>query len=76
MEENRAGEIAGLEKRLKAAEESLAKLSAKEKGTGLGLPVCYDIVRAHKGKLQFKSRPGEGTTFSILLPEAGSSANV
>lgn len=50
--------------------------TTKEKGTGLGLSVCYDIVRAHKGKLQFKSRQREGTTFIILLPEAGSSADV
>jgi signal transduction histidine kinase len=39
------------------------------KGTGLGLPVTEKIVREHGGKLHFRSRPGQGTTFTLLLPE-------
>ena len=39
------------------------------KGTGQGLSMAYDIiVRKHKGKLYFKTTPGEGTTFYIELP--------
>jgi signal transduction histidine kinase len=37
-------------------------------GTGLGLSLCYDIVRAHRGTLQVRSIPGELTEFRILLP--------
>jgi two-component system, NtrC family, sensor kinase len=37
-------------------------------GTGLGLSVCYGIVREHGGWLAAESRPGEGSRFSIHLP--------
>lgn len=37
-------------------------------GTGLGLSLVAHIAQAHGGSVQVKSRPGEGSTFSILLP--------
>lgn len=37
-------------------------------GTGLGLPICQQIVEAHDGVLLFDSAVGEGTTFSVMLP--------
>lgn len=37
-------------------------------GTGLGLSLAYDIVKAHGGELTVESRVGEGTMFFILLP--------
>ena len=37
-------------------------------GTGLGLSIVADIVRSHGGKLEIDSRPGEGATFSVILP--------
>jgi PAS domain S-box-containing protein len=37
-------------------------------GTGLGLSVTYNLVKAHNGDIAFKSLPGQGTTFSITLP--------
>ena len=40
------------------------------KGTGLGLSVSYGIVKEHKGEILVESKPGEGTTFTIILPEA------
>ena len=44
-------------------------------GTGLGLSLVAHIVEAHGGSVQVKSRPGEGSTFSILLPlSAGGAA--
>ena len=38
------------------------------KGTGLGLSLVQHIVRAHGGCVELQSRPGEGSTFTILLP--------
>ena len=36
-------------------------------GTGLGLSLSYDIVKAHGGELKVETKEGEGTTFSIIL---------
>ena len=38
------------------------------KGTGLGLPVTQKIIKEHGGMLTLDSRPGQGTTFTVLLP--------
>ena len=37
-------------------------------GTGLGLSLSYDIVKAHGGELKVETKVGEGTTFIIQLP--------
>ncbi|WP_418884523.1 ATP-binding protein [Cognataquiflexum nitidum] len=37
-------------------------------GTGLGLSLSYDIVKAHGGEIILKSEPGKGTEFLIKLP--------
>ncbi|MBX5436428.1 MAG: PAS domain S-box protein [Alicyclobacillaceae bacterium] len=55
--------------------EQLPKLgepffTTKEKGTGLGLMVCYKIIQDHKGKLTIQSEVDKGTTVQVLLPVA------
>jgi signal transduction histidine kinase len=37
-------------------------------GTGLGLSLSYDIVKAHGGEIKVKSEFGKGTSFFIVLP--------
>lgn len=37
-------------------------------GTGLGLSISYGIVERHHGRLLVDSTPGEGTTFTLVLP--------
>jgi signal transduction histidine kinase len=37
-------------------------------GTGLGLSLSYDIVKAHGGELKVETKEGEGCEFSIQLP--------
>jgi len=39
------------------------------KGTGIGLAVCRRIVERHNGQINAISKPGEGATFSIILPK-------
>ncbi|MCK5551589.1 MAG: PAS domain S-box protein, partial [Deltaproteobacteria bacterium] len=38
------------------------------KGVGLGLSVCYGIIRDHGGDIRVESEEGKGSTFSIILP--------
>ena len=41
-------------------------------GTGLGLSVVYGIVQQHRGSIAVQSKAGQGTSFFIRLPGAGS----
>ncbi len=42
--------------------------SLKERGTGIGLTVCYNIIEKFKGSIEVYSKEGKGTTFRIYLP--------
>ncbi len=37
-------------------------------GTGMGLAIVHGIVKDHQGAVMVQSRPGKGSTFSVLLP--------
>jgi two-component system sensor histidine kinase PilS (NtrC family) len=37
-------------------------------GTGLGLAIVYQIVQAHHGRIEVRSKPGQGSVFEISLP--------
>ncbi|CAI6076463.1 CheR family methyltransferase [Cohnella sp. JJ-181] len=57
-------------------ESKLARLgqpffTTKEKGTGLGLTVCYKIMENHHGSIRFQSEVGRGTTVTVTLPVYG-----
>ena len=45
-------------------------LTDKPKGTGLGLPICKEIVQHHNGKIWAESKFGKGSTFCFTLPIA------
>lgn len=58
-------------------EERLARIgepfyTTKEKGTGLGMMICYRIIEAHQGSIRISSKPGQGTVVQIVLPVAAS----
>jgi signal transduction histidine kinase len=45
--------------------------TTKKHGTGIGLAIVGKIIEAHHGEISVKARAGEGTIFTIRLPEAG-----
>ena len=44
--------------------------TTKTQGTGLGLPICRQLIEQHQGVIEVESQLNQGTTFSILLPAA------
>jgi two-component system cell cycle sensor histidine kinase/response regulator CckA len=39
-----------------------------QKGMGLGLAVCYSVIKKHGGQIEVESQSGEGATFNVYLP--------
>jgi two-component system NtrC family sensor kinase len=48
--------------------EAFFTTKQKVKGVGLGLSVCYGIIKDHGGEIKVESEEGIGTTFTISLP--------
>jgi two-component system NtrC family sensor kinase len=48
--------------------EAFFTTKQKVKGVGLGLSVCYGIIKDHGGEIRVESEVDKGTTFTILLP--------
>ncbi len=40
-----------------------------DRGTGLGLTICKEIIKLHHGEIWIESTPGEGTTIGFTLPK-------
>lgn len=38
------------------------------KGTGIGLALCYKLIREHNGDIEVQSQEGRGTTFTLTIP--------
>ncbi|HTY44981.1 MAG TPA: ATP-binding protein [Patescibacteria group bacterium] len=43
--------------------------TTKEKGTGLGLPICKEIVTKFGGTIEVQNNKDQGTTFTIVIPD-------
>ena len=48
--------------------EKFCKGSSKNRGTGIGLSVCDEIVTRHGGRLDIDNAPGGGCVVSVSLP--------
>ena len=44
--------------------------TSHERGSGLGLSLCKELIEKNKGKIVFESKPGVGTSFTFTLPLA------
>lgn len=51
--------------------EKFYKGSSKNRGTGIGLAVCDEIITRHGGELKISNAPGGGCLVSIALPMSG-----
>ncbi|MBC7105934.1 MAG: two-component sensor histidine kinase, partial [Firmicutes bacterium] len=54
-------------------EEDLSRIfepfyTTKDRGVGLGLAITHRFVELHGGRIDVESRPGEGATFTVVLP--------
>ena len=50
--------------------------TTKKKGLGIGLYQCKEIITAHGGTIEVKSREQEGSSFKILLPASNSKLSI
>ncbi|MFB7138990.1 ATP-binding protein [Gottfriedia sp. NPDC056225] len=73
LQENEFALIEIIDTGIGMSQETIEKLgtpfySLKERGTGIGLTVCFNIIEKFKGKIKISSKENVGTTFRIYLP--------
>lgn len=56
------------EEEIDSVKKKFHKGNSKASGTGLGLAICQEIIQAHEGSFELRSRLHEGTVVGILLP--------
>lgn len=59
---------------LKRIFEPFFTTKAIGQGTGLGMSICYDIIKKHGGSIEVDSTEGQGTCFTVSLPIAPKAA--
>jgi two-component system phosphate regulon sensor histidine kinase PhoR len=47
------------------------RLARAQQGSGLGLAIVKHVMRAHGGRVELKSSPGQGSVFTLVLPRKG-----
>ena len=57
-----------MERLAKPFEQIESQLSKTQQGTGLGLALTKSLIELHGGDLEIKSKPGQGTTVTVVLP--------
>ncbi len=62
-----AGEHSRIFQKFYRADDRLARA---QEGSGLGLAIVKHVVRAHRGKIELRSEPGQGSRFTLILPLA------
>ncbi|MEH7350752.1 HAMP domain-containing sensor histidine kinase [Gottfriedia acidiceleris] len=73
LQENEYALIEIIDTGIGMSQETIEKLgtpfySLKERGTGIGLTVCFNIIEKFKGKIKVSSKENEGSIFRIYLP--------
>jgi two-component system sensor histidine kinase HydH len=73
LEDNRWIQLSIQDSGMGIAPEDMKKLfdpffSTKEGGVGLGLSIAHRIIDQHRGKIEIRSVPGQGTTLTLWLP--------
>ncbi len=58
-----------IESLFQLGDQNSTKGTGGEKGTGLGLLLCRDLLDKNNGSISVTSKPGEGSTFTINLPQ-------
>jgi signal transduction histidine kinase len=76
VEDNGVGILSSdLEKILNPYSHFTTRGTNNEKGTGLGLLMCNEFVEKNNGKLIIQSQPGNGSRFTVQLPNSNSATS-
>lgn len=68
MSEERVNELLGTAHNRKLGLSGIG--TSGEHGTGIGLPLCLELVKLNNGQLNIESQPNQGTTVTVTLPKA------